>query len=214
MKKEKILILGARRGLGFEILKLWKSRFPNDEIYASSRQPFEYLDVTTFRWDLTVGEDVENLLQTVDKLAPQKVFYIAGGGPYGVYGEKQWKDHQWALQLTFMTPMRLLHQCLNRSFLQQFIVVGSSIAESKPDPGAASYAAAKHGIKGLISSLQTETSKDLRLFSPGYMNTSMLPQATQHKLRAVIEEPTAVASQFIDWAQNPKASWHWEGRPR
>ncbi|MBY0384754.1 SDR family NAD(P)-dependent oxidoreductase [bacterium] len=214
MKKEKILILGARRGLGFEILKLWKARFPNDEVYASSRQPFEYLDTKTFHWDLTVGEDVENLLQTVDKLAPQKVFYVAGGGPYGVFSEKQWKDHQWALQLTLLTPTRLLHHCLNKSFIEQFIMVGSAIAESNPDPGAASYAAAKHGLKGLLATLKTETSKDLRLFSPGYMNTSMLPRLAQHKINAHIEDASVVAAQFIDWAQNPKASWHWEGRPR
>ena len=214
MKKEKILILGARRGLGFEILKLWKARFTEGEIHASSRQQFEYLDIKTYCWDMTVASDVENLLQTVDQLTPQKIFYIAGGGPYGTFSEKQWKDHQWSLQLTLLTPMRLLHHCLNRSFLQQFIVVGSSIAESKPDRGAASYAAAKHGLKGLMATLKTETSKDLRLFSPGYMNTSMLPQGAQHKINAPIGEPGAVAQQFIDWAQDPKASWHWEGRPR
>lgn len=213
MKKEKILILGARRGLGFEILKLWKSRFPNDEISASSRQSFEYLDTKTFRCDLTVNDDVENLLQTVTQLSPQKVFYIAGGGPYGRFSEKQWKDHQWSLQLTLLTPMRLLHHCLQQSFLEQFIVVGSSIAEAKPDPGAASYASAKHGLNGLLSSLQSETDLDLRLFSPGYMKTSMLPQSAQLKINAPIEDPALVAGQFIDWVQNPQASWHWEGRP-
>jgi short-subunit dehydrogenase len=110
----------------------------------------------------------------------------------------------------------VLHFCLNLPSVQQIVVVGSSIAESQPDPGAVSYAAGKHGLKGCISSLQGEVRKDVRLFSPGYMSTDMLPPQAQARLEqtASIDSAERVAKLFVEWVQNPRASWHWEGRPR
>lgn len=215
MKKEKIWILGARRGLGAEILKLWKAQHPEHDVMASSRKEFSAPGVETYLCDMTRPQDVESLLQKVDHDLPNRVFYIAGGGPYGTFTDKQLKDHEWGLAVTFLTPLKLIYQCLKQDSVNQVICVGSAIAEDQADPGAASYAAAKHGLKGLICSLQQETNKDLRLFSPGYMDTEMLPRAVQGRLdpSQPVLDPHFLAKEFINWAQNPKASWHWSSRP-
>ncbi len=216
MEKEKIFIIGARRGLGREILNQWRTTFCNDHLVATSRREFVAEGVETCVFDLSLSEHVELLVQKLQTSSPTRLFYIAGGGPYGSFAEKAWKDHLWALQVSLLSPLRVLHACLGLSSLKQVVLVGSAIAENQPDPGAASYAAAKHGLLGCVSSLQTEVSKDVRLFSPGYMNTDMLPVQAQHRLqsKAPVDSPALVAKLFIDWVQNPQASWHWEGRPR
>jgi short-subunit dehydrogenase len=244
MKKENIFIIGARRGLGREILNQWREAFPQDTLAGSSRremrremgqemrremgqemrremgqemnQDMGFEGVQCFVFDMSLPQQVESLLQTLRVFSPTRVFYVAGGGPHGDFAQKEWKDHEWALAVSLLSPLRVVHFCLNLPTVKQIVVVGSAIAESQPDPGAASYAAAKHGLKGCISSLQSETAKDVRLFSPGYMSTDMLPPQAQARVgqKAAIDSPGLVAKLFIDWVQNPQASWHWEGRPR
>ncbi|MBK7960771.1 MAG: hypothetical protein IPK04_05925 [Bdellovibrionales bacterium] len=79
---------------------------------------------------------------------------------------------------------------------KQGIFIGSQIAERNPDINAASYTAAKHALLGIISTLQKEAlegkdtkkaslAHDLRLFSPGYMNTSLLPPTAWPRLGAL-----------------------------
>jgi short-subunit dehydrogenase len=215
VKKEKIFIVGTRRGFGQELIKQWREHFPEDALAGSSRREFTAPGAETFVFDMSVTTQVNELLKVFESYGPTKVFYVAGGGPYGDFAEKNWKDHLWALQVSLLSPLQVLHFCLKLPSVQQVVLVGSAIAESQPDPGAASYAAAKHGLKGCVSSLQGETSKDVRLFSPGYMSTDMLPAEAQAQLRpkAPIDSPDLMAKLFIDWVQNPKASWHWEGRP-
>ncbi len=191
------------------MLEQWQQQHPTSEIYASSRKPFEHRGVHTFICDFSNASGVSTALQKIIEVQPQRIFYISGGGPYGKFAEKEWKDHQWALQVSFLSPAQLIHECLQKSQISQFVCVGSSIAEARPDTFAASYAAAKHALKGLISSLQGEITVDLRLFSPGYMQTEMLPPSVQDRLRdQKIQSPNIVAKKFIDWAQNPSAPWH------
>ena len=150
----------------------------------------------------------------MDELAIHKikrVFYFAAGGPHGLFAKKEWKDHLWSLQVSFLTPSELFHGILSRddlSCVEQIIFVGSLIADSSPDPLAASYASAKHGLKGLVESVQREgVERDVRFFRPGYMNTDLLPKnalpRTQGKL---LLDPDQVAQQFMDWALKDKAS--------
>jgi hypothetical protein len=48
------------------------------------------------------------------------------------------------------------------------------------------------------------------------MSTDMLPPQAQARLEqtASIDSAEMVAKLFVEWVQNPQASWHWEGRPR
>jgi len=210
MLQEKVIILGARKGLGNEILKKWRDSHPQDQLYGTSRQPFTAEGVSTQIFDFSQAEETEKCITYCREQSPHRLFYIPGGGPYGPFVDKKWESHLWALQVTLLTPMRLIHQLLELPSLKQLVVVGSDIAEAKPDAKAASYAAAKHGLKGLVSSLRQETTKDLRLFSPGYMQTSLLPpDAEQRVAGKTVENPQKVAEIFVQWAMNTEAPWHW-----
>lgn len=200
----KVFIIGGRRGLGKHIKDEWKRLRPEDTILTSSRSPG-----ADFICDFSNDESVSRLLSELDKEKPSRLFCIPGGGPYGDFAKKEWKDHSWGLSVTLLSPMRIAHHALRAPYCEQIILVGSSIAEDSADKYAASYAAAKHGLKGFVRSLVLEEKDtDIRLFSPGYMSTDMLPQGAALKLGKVVSEPQAVALAFVEWALSPKAAWH------
>lgn len=212
---EKVFIIGGRRGLGAAVAAAWGQTHPQDEITISSRQPFSHPTAKTMVADLNRDEDVERLSQWIRLERPTRVFCFAGGGPYGLFADKNLKDHLWALKVSFLAPMALLHtfMAVNSPAIQpsgQWVMTGSAIAESAGDANAASYAAAKHALVGLVSSLRAETPQmDIRLFSPGYMATDLLPAAAiKAKGLADVQKPEDVAVQFIKWAVDPQASWH------
>lgn len=184
---EKWILLGASRGLGFEFAKktlamktcrdlvLISRKIENRDLISTTDTKIEKVPA-----DFTNESDWESLVQKILNQNPDRIFYFAGGGPYGDYGSKAWKDHLWAYRLNFLFPAFLLQQALKQSGLRQMTFVGSAIAEDKVDPGAGSYSAAKHALKGLVTTVQEEnrlkkSQLDLRLFSPGYMDTSLLP---------------------------------------
>lgn len=137
-----------------------------------------------------------------------KIFYVAGGGPYGPFQAREWRDHDWALQVSFLMPARLLHALLKAERKPQVILIGSSVAETMGDPGAASYCAAKHALRGLWASLRAENPGwDLRLFSPGYMDTEMLPQNAQVRAQGVYD-PAQVARELWLWTLAADESGH------
>ncbi|MCB0390002.1 MAG: SDR family NAD(P)-dependent oxidoreductase [Bdellovibrionales bacterium] len=213
----KIALLGASRGLGFDVAKL---ALKKNELFIAARK-VELLDSLPLEEDEVIEllacdfSKPENLIELIDKLKqfqPERIWYFAGGGPYGEFASKNWQDHMWAWQVTFLSPAHLIFEFLKNEFknCQQFIVVGSEVAEDKPDPKAASYCSAKHALKGLLTSLQLEApSVDLRLFSPGYMDTDLLPpNAYPRQQNLLILSPDRVAEDFWRWAFNPQAERH------
>jgi short-subunit dehydrogenase len=201
--KERVIILGASRGLGRELshhllhlghdLFLLSRRIESLAQVFKDQQKLKNLDFTKF-------ENLPLLITLILEFNPTRIVYCAGGGPYGKFASKEWKDHEWALSLNLIFPMRLIHELMrNKNLsLKQVVVVGSSIAENKPDPGAASYATSKHGLVGLISTLKSEgTPFDLRLFSPGYMDTEMLPPNSEPRRKGtLISDPKQVAQEL------------------
>jgi short-subunit dehydrogenase len=203
---EKVLFVGGRRGLGHQVFKLWQNQFPEHSLAISSRHAIAGTTLQSVKCDLSQSADREKLFQFVRSFKPTRVFCFAGG-PHGPFAAKAWKDHKWGLEVSLLAPMELLHISLQIPELKQVILVGSAIAESQPDPNAASYCAAKHGLFGLVSTLQSESiSKDIRLFSPGYMATDMLPAPARAQKK--VADPINVAGDFVAWALNQEASWH------
>lgn len=187
-------LLGASRGLGQEFYQLVKGQ--PCLIVARSAEA---------KMDFSKEEHWSSYLLQLREFAPTHMIYFAGGGPYGSYGEKQWKDHQWAMKVSYEFPAYLLHDCLNSpwSNLKQISFIGSAIAEAKPDPRAASYSAAKHALVGLLKSVQKEEhgSLDLRLFSPAYMDTALLPKHAWPRQQGQIQSAKLVAQQLYQWLQ-------------
>lgn len=193
---EKIVLLGASRGLGQAVARRLQEM--NVEVTCFSRSSLEAMDFSK-------EAEWPNFIDRLAKLNPDRLFYFAGGGPHGEYFKKEWKDHLWSLRVNFLFPAFLLSQIAEFSSLKQVVFVGSAIAESEPDPQAASYAAGKAALKNLLLSIHVEQKSpqlDLRLFSPGYMDTGLLPaNAWPRRQPGLVKAPAAVADAFLEWVQ-------------
>lgn len=226
-KQTRIAVLGATRGLGLEIVKQILSSiatssgesFARRNLLGVGRRWNKQNEVThanfeAWTFDLTQTSKLSEFTENLSQWAPTHVFYVAGGGPWGLFAEQALQAHQWALQLNLLTPMLLLHGLARQSRIIQWVSVGSAIAESHPDRNASSYSAAKHALKGLITTIQSEgltnlsgSPIDVRLYSPGYMDTALLPAQfkSQLKLSNQILDPAAVAQDLLAWCRDDSA---------
>lgn len=203
-ENSKVFIIGGRRGFGKSIGDVWSQAVPHVKIVTTSR-----VTGANYIFDLANEESVTALLKTLDDEQPEIVVCAAGGGPYGEFVKKDWKDHSWALSVTLLSPMRIAHHLLRSTYCRQVILIGSAVAEAGADKYAASYCAAKHGLRGFVGTLALEaTDKDIRLFSPDYMATDMLPANAASKIGKVAAKPQDVARDFVEWALASKAAWH------
>lgn len=207
----KIAILGASRGLGAALVQTIQNDEKPSRLFLSSRQLADLqalarAEDVAFSADFTKPEEQKQLLIQLREFSPHMIFYVAGGGPFGSYDEKNWRDHHWALELNLNFPAMMIHELLKNkkefTDLKKIVVVGSAIAGNNPDPRAASYAAAKHGLRGLITSLQKENhSIELALFEPGYMDTSMLPPHAWPRQQGLAKDPREEARKLWQWSQ-------------
>ncbi|OQW51896.1 MAG: hypothetical protein A4S09_09520 [Proteobacteria bacterium SG_bin7] len=200
---EKVLVLGASRGLGATVVKNLTGKF---EIISVSRK------TDKFKLDFSKPDEQKKAFDLVLEIRPSRVFYFAGGGPFGKFEDKEWKDHQWSLEVNFLFPARLLnHVMKNKLDLKQIAFVGSLIAENNAHPMGASYGAGKSALKSLLESVNIEgkNSIDIRLFSPGYMDTEMLPKNAYPRREGVkLLSPNFVAEKFCEWVNNTNANWY------
>lgn len=186
------LFLGAGAGLGQAVMSQL-----NEPCLNLSRR-------SEPAFDFAKEDGWPDLVAEIRRINPRRIWYFTGGGPYGNFQKKAWKDHQWAMRVTFLCPAFLLHSLLGGA-ASQIIFVGSSVAEGRPDPHAASYCASKHALKGLIETVQEEIrqlslKQDVRLFSPGYMETAMLPPGALPRQDGRAKDPNVVAKEFLTWA--------------
>jgi short-subunit dehydrogenase len=209
---QKIAILGASRGLGRALCLHIQTQGPASELFVASRKEMALREIrrgqdSLLVADFTKADDQARLQSALFEFRPNSIFYVAGGGPFGDFEKKEWKDHQWAFDLNFAFPAKLLHTMLAdpswSEFLRQFVWIGSAIAGEKPDPQAASYAAAKHAARGLVSSLQKEAAKkfDIALYEPGYMATEMLPPHAWPRQQGLAKSAEDEARELWQWSQ-------------
>jgi len=193
---ERVVIFGSSRGLGGELYKHVESL--GHPVAGWSRK----------NGDFSKPEGQELALNFLAAEPVSKVFCMAGGGPYGPYHRNEWKDHAWAWQVTFAFPARVLHLLAARPEKPQVILIGSAVAENAADPNAASYCAAKHALKGLFSTLRADYPKwDLRLFSPGYIDTDLLPKNAAVR-RGGVYDPAQLARELWSWTLTEDARGH------
>lgn len=211
----KVAILGASRGLGLALTS-YLQRLNDTQLFLSARKgdllrkQLREVD-QFFQADFTNSEQRARLLEELKKYSPHTIFCVAGGGPYGRYESKEMKDHIWAYELNLLFPAQLLHFTLkNIPSVKKMIFVGSAIADSKPDVNAASYASAKHGLRGLVSTVREEQKQlgsekavDIRLFSPGYIDTDLLPRNAHPRQRGEVRSAEDVALELWQWSQSP-----------
>lgn len=211
---QRIATLGVSRGLGKEFVRKWNHLIPNDSIFLSSRKTN---DLELLKSELVGQNHVvrscdfskkdlrADFLKDLESFSPERIFYFAGGGPFGPFADKNIQSHEWAYEVNFLFPAALLHWALSLEKKPvQIVFVGSAIAENLPDPMAASYSASKHALRGLVTTVQLENPDfDLRLFSPGYMDTSMLPpHAAPRNVPGLVLNASKAAQALFSWTQS------------
>jgi short-subunit dehydrogenase len=209
---KKIALLGASRGLGWALYQQLLRNYEGSDFLLVSRKIDQRKNELGPRTEILNQDfskekmDLE-FIKKLEEFEPNVLVYMAGGGPYGKLQSKKWSDHQWALRTSFLYPAELTHHILsqpeNWSQLQKIVLIGSSVAEQKPDPLASSYAAAKHALKGFVDSVNAEQSPfaKLLLFSPPYMLTDMLPANSHPRLNDRAENPLVVAERLIEYIE-------------
>lgn len=202
-----LMIVGASRGLGKSVAGFAREHLPNlERVVLISRKSEVSLDMSK-------DADQAKACQILTDLKPDLFIYAAGGGPHGPFREKEWKDHRWAYEVSFAAPIRLTHawlQARDTNSIGRAVLVGSRIAEKSPDPLSASYAACKHGLLGFVSSVQDELKGNNRvwLFSPGYMDTDLLPQgASVRHDGSKLMSPDTAAQALLRWVKQ-EGPWH------
>ncbi len=210
--KDKFILLGASRGLGWHTYQLLLKKNPNAEFLISSRKALSRKSVVGAN-TLLLEQDFSKPVLDIDFLNQLQSFessqliYFAGGGPYGLFQNKKWSDHLWSLQTSFLYPAELLHSIMSQKEkwpqLKKIVLIGSSVAEDKGDPKASSYSAAKHALRGLVDSIQAEQIAEPKvlLFSPPYMQTDLLPAHSQPRLTDRAENPVVVAERLIEYIE-------------
>lgn len=196
-------VIGGSRGLGLCIVK--ELRSSHQSVFSASRKPAENLQPSIYQAvDLSKPEELPGLLESLQNFQVDRLIYSAGGGPFGTFSEVGWKSHQWAFQVSFLSATWLAHQVQKFDFLKQIIFIGSSVAEAKADPMAASYCASKHALAGLYKTLATEEGAvDFRLYSPGYMDTDLLPKGSWPRMQdKTLWSPENVAKDLLLWSED------------
>lgn len=214
--QKSIAFLGASRGLGDAVLDCYLAKTQlDDRLLRVSRKRkmtpagADLKSVLEMRVDFAKTETWQTFLDEMRSQHVHRLFYFAGGGPYGNFAEGKWEAQLWSLYVTFLFPAFLIQHGVG--VFQQMVFVGSAIAESKADPGAAMYCASKHGLKGLIETVQSEmatnfSATDLRLVSPGYMDTDLLPKNAWPRTKPPqgqrIFQPQEIAQIFCDFVED------------
>ncbi|MGZ3721799.1 MAG: SDR family NAD(P)-dependent oxidoreductase [Bdellovibrionales bacterium] len=211
---ERVIVLGASRGLGGELVKYISAAGLPVIGFGRKLTPLEALrDIyPTFDFqlaDFSTPKGQDDAIRFLLEGNYSKVICVAGGGPYGPYQERAMKDHQWAWEVSFHFQARLIHAMLVADRRQeQLILVGSAVAESEPDKLAASYCAAKHALKGLVTTVRLENPEwDIRLFSPGYMDTELLP-ANAAVRQLGVYSPATMAQELWTWSLSADKTGH------
>lgn len=193
---DRVVIFGSSRGFG-----------------AALSRHIEALHIPVAGWsrvngDLSRDDGQLAALEFLMSEPVSKVFCVAGGGPYGKFHTQNWASHQWAWQVSFQFPARVLHRLAAKAVRPQVILIGSAVAESEPDPNAASYCAAKHALRGLFSTIKCEYPDwDVRLFSPGYIDTQLLPKNAPVRSNGVYD-PAVLARELWSWTLTNDPAGH------
>jgi short-subunit dehydrogenase len=189
------LVLGGSRGLGKSLCQVLSKN--KEECLALSRS-------TDLKLDLTQSDAMNIFKSSVQENNFSHVFYVAGGGPHGPFFDKPLHSHKWAFELNYFKPVEIAHYLKSISFKGVFVFIGSAIAENRTSSKSLSYSLSKRASVKTLLSLSEEELK-VRVFSPPYMNTSLLPLKAWPRLEnpELVIEPNKVAEVLIEWLHDP-----------
>lgn len=187
MTVSRTLVLGGSRGLGKALMDL------NPDSLSVSRASKDPVD-------LSKENSAKTVLEIVQSFSPNRIFYVAGGGPHGAFFEKNMKSHMWAYSVNLFTPIQIIYGLIEQGYEGEFIYIGSAIAERSKSSQSLSYSSSKTSAKNIILSHQSKMLKT-KVFSPPYMNTDLLPKGSwpRQEFPDLVVEPLKVAEVLLDW---------------
>lgn len=197
------LIFGASSGLGSCLNQLGECWTVGRRAVANSSRHFSC--------DFSKPEQVANLIEVlkveIDRgIKIKTVYFCAAGGPWGTFLAKEWKDHQWSIQVSLLSPLRVMHELARLVPQCRFILFGSEIAQrthSEAEACASSYVAAKCGLLGAFYSMNKEQEFEVGMVTLTYMDTQMLPPQARPRLRGEeLLSPERVARLVWKWANS------------
>jgi short-subunit dehydrogenase len=135
--------------------------------------------------DVSRADETEAAVQEAVRLLGglDAVIAGAGAGAYGPFAEMDVEDYERAVQITLLGTMNTVHAALpHLEESHGAIVVIGSVAGRVPAPWLAAYAAAKHGVRGFLRSLDGELRAQRRpvsvaLIAPGPVDTPFWQRA-------------------------------------
>lgn len=188
IRHQKSLILGGSKGFGRAISgHLVNSK----ELSRSSR--VESVDFSR-------PESLSKIIRHMDDYSPEFIFYVAGGGVHGEYFSKPMHSHRWTFEVNFFRPIEIADYLKHTGFQGIFVYIGSSIAERSDSKNSISYAESKKlALKTLLSLDESELK--VRVFSPPYMDTALLPKKAWPRLETpdLVLNPKKVAKVLLNW---------------
>jgi gluconate 5-dehydrogenase len=208
------VVLGASKGIGFEVSQSLASSGAVEELYMLSRSKKnlteaakKIIDTHQTKTKIHLVEldllDSEACQAWVHQLEDQKVFprtwiFSAGGDNSGTihrtpYESMTWEQSESQLTLNLHMPMRLTHLIL-RDMLRPgspgHLIYLSSQSGFYARPGLAPYAASKWGLTGFAKSLfeeLRETETKVSIVAPGLVDTGLIPNSPEYDRKKFIQ---------------------------
>jgi len=188
IRHQKSLILGGSKGLGCSI----SGCLPNSKSLSRSSSVESV--------DLSQPASIALVEKHLLSFGPDLVFYVAGGGVYGEYFSKPMHSHRWTFEVNFFRPTQIADLLKKSGFKGKFIYIGSAIAERSESLKCISYSYSKKLAVKTLLSLSEEDLK-VRVFSPPYMDTDLLPKNSWPRLESpqLVLNTQVVAAELLKW---------------
>ena len=184
----KFLVLGGSKGLGQAIA----NQLGEGGIVVSRSKGVEI--------DLSESKSFSRVKSLITNNSFETIIYCAGGGPHGEFFSKPLHAHKWAFEVNFLRPIEIAYYLKSINYKGLFIYIGSAIAERSSSLKSLSYSNSKKMALKVLLSLKEEELR-VRVFSPPYMNTDLLPLKSWPRLEAseLVLEPKQVAQTLLNW---------------
>lgn len=204
-KSDSIVVVGASRGIGAGFVQYAAQQgFKKFHLVARSAGKLESLKKSLSRQynDLQIHVHSCDLMSEKSFMAfmhelqnendfPRHWVLCVGGSSSGKIQREPFESTPWEtlenlVKLNLMLPMRILHQVVPELMRPNAdgvvepssVIAIASQAAHHPVAGMSAYAAAKHGLFGLIRSVADEV-RDLNMrlsvISPGFVDTELVP---------------------------------------
>ena len=214
------IVTGASSGLGAEIVRqLAEGSFgPLDEIWTVSRRAERTSPrVRPFALDLTDPASFDVIEQALAETPGARVVLLvnnAGFGTFGDFAAMPASDNASMVRLLMLAPVELTYRALPYMGAGSRILNVSSVAAFMPQPGLATYSAAKRFVLDLSRALDAELGGvDIHVTAlcPKFMRTGFLDHAGADDVAARMagltgfEDVRRVASRALDAARSGRA---------